>query len=150
MSLNHCKVCAQCKQHPCTCITNFWVLPESGKNLLKGCECDPDNPIQLQDCFILHAIQTSQQARDDFCRIYPALFPCEKERLDLLIQDNPFLSKLSEDQTTTTDTFQRRMNNIPVYTAGRGGALRLPVAHVSQIVNLPPHLAPKRQPSGCS
>lgn len=150
MSFDHCKVCAQCKQHPCTCInTNFWILPESGRNLLKGCCCDPENPVRLQDCFILHALQNSQKARDDFCKLYPSLFPCEKERFDILFQDNPFLIKKRECTTRTSDTFQRRMNNIPVRTAGARGGLRLPVGHVSQVVNLPPHLAPKQQPSKC-
>jgi len=118
--------------------------------MLKGCDCDPDNPIALQDCFIIHAIQMSQVARTDLCTLYPALFPCEKERLDLLFTDNPFLSKLRECVTDTTDTFQRRMNNIPVYTSGRDGGRRLPVGHTAQVINLPPHLAPKRQPQGCS
>jgi len=149
MLLNNCRVCAQCRQHPCTCISNFWILPESGKNLLKGCECDPENPIRLQDCFILHAIQHSQKARDDFVRLYPALFPCEKERFDLLFQDNPMLTRLVLDDREDADTFQRRMNRIPVYTSGLRGGLRLPVAHVSQIVNLPPHLAPRAQPRQC-
>lgn len=149
MSFNHCKVCAQCKQHPCTCIDNFWILPESGRNLLKGCECDPDNPIRLQDCFVLHAIQHSAKARKDFCDLYPSLFPCEKERFDVLFGDNPLLTNLVVDSTSYEDTFQRRMNNIPVYTSGLNGAKRLPVGHVSQVVNLPPHLAPKTQPPGC-
>lgn len=150
MSVNHCPVCAQCKQHPCTCITNFWILPKSGDNLLRGCECDPDNPVRLQDCFILHAIQHSQKARDDFCKLYPSLFPCEKDRFDTLFADNPMLSRKVTDCTTSEDTFQRRMNRIPVYTAGKLGARRLPVGRVSQVVNLPPHLAPKSQPKGCS
>jgi hypothetical protein len=150
MSLNHCKVCAQCKQHPCTCISNFWILPESGKNMLKGCPCDPCNPVMLQDCFILHALQTSQRARDDFDKLCPSLFPCEKERFEILFKDNPALTKLRQCTTEITDTFQSRMNRIPVYTSGLRGGLRLPVGHVSQVVNLPPHLAPKRQPSGCS
>lgn len=150
MSLNHCKVCAQCSKHPCTCISNFWILPESGRNLLKGCECDPDNPIRLQDCFIIHAVQHSQKARNDFCDLYPSLFPCEKERFDLLFGDNPMLSRKVVCQMDYEDTFQRRMNNIPVYTSGSRGGLRLPAGHVSQVVNLPPHLAPKSQPKGCS
>jgi len=149
MSFNHCKVCAQCKQHPCTCIDNFWILPESGRNLLKGCECDPENPIRLQDCFVLHAIQHSTKARKDFCDLYPSLFPCEKERFDILFGDNPLLTNLVVCSMNYEDTFQRRMNNIPVYTSGLNGAKRLPVGHVSQVVNLPPHLAPKQQPPGC-
>jgi len=149
MSVNHCRVCVQCRQHPCTCIQNFWILPSSGDNLLKGCECDPDNPIRLQDCFIIHAIQHSALARTDFDKLCPSLFPCEKERFEILFRDNPMLSRKVECPTTYEDTFQRRMNKIPVYTAGRGGGLRLPVGHVSQVVNLPPHLASKQQPPGC-
>jgi len=146
MSVNHCNVCVQCKAFPCTCITNFWILPESGRNQLKGCECDPDNPIRLQDCFILHAIEHSQQARDDFCALYPSLFPCEKERFDILFEDNPLLTRLVLDQMTDGDVFQSRMNRrIPVYTSGPNGALRAPV----RSVNLPPTLAPKQQPKGC-
>jgi len=113
--------------------------------MLKGCECDPDNPIMLQDCFILHAIQHSHKARKDFCDLYPSLFPCEKERFDILFEDNPLLTNLVVDMTTNEDRFQRRMNDIPVYTSGVRGAKRSPVG----TVNLPPHLAPKRQPSGC-
>lgn len=147
--MNHCPVCDQCKQHPCTCVTNFWILPESGDNLLRGCCCDPENPIRLQDCFILHAIQHSQVARDDFNKLYPVLFPCEKERFDTLFADNPMLSRKVTDCTTSEDTFQRRMNRIPVYTAGKLGGRYLAVGRVAQIVNLPPHLAPKMQPKGC-
>lgn len=129
-------------------MSNFWIL-KSGDNLLKGCECDPDNPIRLQDCFILHAIQHSQKARDDFNALCPALFPCERERFEILFRDNPLLTQKVVCETDYEDTFQRRMNRIPVYTSGLRGALRLPVGHVSQVVNLPPHLAPKSQPKGC-
>lgn len=141
--------CVQCLQHPCTCIQNFWILPESGDNLLKGCLCDPDNPIRLQDCFIIHAIQHSQLARDDFDKLCNSLFPCERERFEFLFRDNPMLSRKVVCQTDSEDMFQRRMNKIPVYTSGVRGGLRLPVGHVSQVVNLPPHLASKSQPKGC-
>jgi hypothetical protein len=117
--------------------------------MLRGCPCDPLNPVRLQDCFILHAIQHSQVARDDFCLLYRSLFPCEKERFDLLFADNPMLSRKVTDCTTSEDTFQRRMNNIPVWTAGKLGGRRLAVGRVSQVMNLPPHLAPKQQPKGC-
>jgi hypothetical protein len=140
--------CAQCRQFPCTCSTNYWIL-SSGTNTLKGCECDPDNPIVLQDCFILDALEHSQLARTDFCKLYPALWPCEKERFDLLFRDNPGLVFLVKDCTTSEDTFQARMNRIPVYTAGRLGGRFLPAGRVAQSINLPPHLAPKMQPRKC-
>lgn len=142
--------CAQCKLFPCTCSTNFWILP-SGDNTLKGCECDPDNPIRLQDCFILDALQHSQKARDDFCLLYPALFPCEKERFDILFQDNPFLTKKVIDPTTVSDKFQSSMNQSPIYTSGskQFGGRRLPRGNVAQTFNFPPELAPKSQPKDC-
>lgn len=140
--------CAQCQQYPCTCSRNFWILP-SGDNLLKGCECDPDNPIRLQDCFILWAIEHSTVARTDFDVLWPALFPCEQERFTLLFGENVMLSRLVQDDITNGDLFQSKMNRIPVYTAGALGARRLPVGRVAQMMNLPPHLAPKQQPPLC-
>ena len=140
--------CAQCQQYPCTCSTNFWVLP-SGVNTLKGCECDPENPIRLQARFILHAIEQSQKARDDFNLLYPALFPCEQERFDTLFEENPLLTRLVVSQIQSADTFQRRMNNIPVHTAGPYGGGRRPITHQAQALTLPPWFAPKSQPRRC-
>jgi hypothetical protein len=140
--------CSQCRAYPCTCSRNFWILL-SGDNLLKGCECDPDNPIRLHECFIFHAITHSARARHDFDVLYESLFPCEKERFTLLFRDNPMLSRLVVDCTTASDQFQSRLNRIPVYTAGQNGGRRLPVGRVSQLMQLPPHFAPKSQPRRC-
>jgi hypothetical protein len=141
--------CRQCSRTPCTCSSNFWIL-KSGENKLKGCECDPCNPVRLQDVFILCALQQSQKARDDFCKLYPALFPCEKERFDLLFRDNPHLTKILLDPTKREDMFQGAMNKrIPVYTAGKLGGRRLNIGRVAQTINLPPHLLTLVQPKGC-
>lgn len=140
--------CAQCRAFPCSCARNFWILP-SGSNLLKGCECDPDNPIRLQDCFIIWAIEHSSVARRDFDLLFESLFPCEKERFTLLFGDNPMLSRLITDYTIQEDTFQRKLNWTPIYTAGRLGGRRLAVGRVSQHMQLPPHLAPRVQPRRC-
>ena len=140
--------CTQCTAYPCTCARNFWILL-SGDNLLKGCECDPENPIRLQDCFIMHAISHSSLARKDFDTLYPALFPCEQERFQLLFGDNPMLSRLIEDPMLNSDVFQSKMNRIPVYTAGRNGGRFLPTGRVAQNVQLPPHFAPRQQPRNC-
>ena len=141
--------CVQCSKFPCSCSTNFWILP-SGDNLLKGCECDPDNPIRLQDCFIVHALRHSCKARDDFELLCKAFFPCEKERFEILFADNPWAKKKVMDPMTVTDMFQSVMNKrIPVYTSGPQGGRRLPRANVAQTFNFPPELAPKRQPVRC-
>ena len=41
---------------------------------------DPDLPAVLEDEFILHALRTSQKARDDFDRLVPHLDPVSKAR----------------------------------------------------------------------
>jgi hypothetical protein len=140
--------CKQCSQFPCSCACNFWITA-SGVNTLKGCECDPNNPIRLQDCFIIWSIQHSIKARLDFCKLWPALFPCEKERFEILFRDNPRYERLWQCPTTVEDRFQSRMNRIPVHTAGKRGGLRSNNAHVKSTVNLPPHLQPTRQPKRC-
>jgi len=124
------------KPEPPRISSNFW-LNESNENLLKGCCCDPDNPIRLGDCFIVCALQQSPKARQDFCLLYPALGECEKERFDILMRDNPFLFKLVKDPTTVTDEFQASQNRrIPVRTAGPQGGRRQPIGCAPR----PPHL----------
>ncbi len=86
--------------------------------MLKGCCCDPENPIRLQDGFILNAIEHSIKAREDLNLLFPALFPCEQERLELLFARNPLASTLEVDPTEYADAFQKALNRIPVYTAG--------------------------------
>jgi hypothetical protein len=106
----------------------------------------------LQDCFIIWALQHSQKAREDFCTLYPALFPCEKERFDTLFAENPYVFKIVLCQTDYEDNFQRAMNKrIPVRTSGPDpfGGRRLPKGNVAQKMNLPPHLVTNKQPKGC-
>ena len=150
--------CAQCQLFPCSCTRNFWIL-SSGVNTLKGCwlDCEPDpltgiqqqdplNPIQLHDCFIVHAITHSRKARTDFDILFPALFPCEQDRFTRLVTWNPMDTRLVVDPITESDIFQSSLNRrIPVYTSGRDGARRSAVGRVT----LPPHFAPKQQPRRC-
>jgi hypothetical protein len=137
--------CNQCSQYPCTCACNFWITA-SGVNQLKGCICDPKNPIRLQDCFIVDALQRSIKACKDFDLLWPSLFPCEKERFETLFRDNPRYRKMWACTSKYEDTFQRRMNNIPVRTVGKNGGLR---QYRQMSVRLPPHLQPKVQPPKC-
>jgi hypothetical protein len=136
--------CVQCTQFPCTCADNFWII-SSGINQLKGCECDPDNPIRLQEYFIIWALQHSAIACRDFDLLYPALFPCEKERFDIIFRDNPRYKRMWACPTEMEDRFQSRMNDIPVHTAGPQGGFR----GGRGAMRLPPHLQPKTQPKKC-
>ena len=140
--------CNQCVQFPCTCADNFWIT-KSGVNQLRGCECDPNNPIRLPDIFIVNILQGSNVACDDFDKLWPSLFPCEKERFEILFRDNPRYKKMFLCPTEAEDRFQSRMNNIPVHTAGKNGGLRLNMGHVKGSIRLPPHLQPKVQPKEC-
>lgn len=112
----------------CSCAENYWIL-DSGDNMLKGCECDPCNPIMLQDCYIVYALRHSEKARKDFCLLWESLWPCEKERFILLFKENPAYWPLIKDYIDDADSFQKKLNDIPVYTSGpkagfRNGRLR--------------------------
>jgi len=102
---------------------NFWIN-DNGVNTLKG---DPDAPARadqpvLSDEFIVSTLRTSLVARRDWNAMWPALTTVEQTRLQSLIDENPWLTRLIRDTTDIADADQRRMSRIPVYTAGpRGG-----------------------------
>jgi len=52
------------------------TLPDGREVMVK----DPDFPAVLEDAFILHALSTSQQARDDFNRLVPHLDAVSRAR----------------------------------------------------------------------
>lgn len=86
---------------------------------------DPDNPAVLSDENILYALRTSRRARADFRKLYPSLRAEEQERLSTLLEQNPRISALIEDDKTYTDRLQAEdVRSIPVRTSGpRGGTL---------------------------
>jgi hypothetical protein len=102
---------------------NFWIN-NNGINTLKG---DPDAPARadqpvLNDEMIVNTLRTSLIARKDWNRMWPVLTSVEQARLQALIDENPWLTQLIRDTSDIEDAQQRRMNRIPVYTAGpRGG-----------------------------
>ena len=119
---------------------SYWTF--DGKNGLAGVEgtlealsddCfgrsvyhpDPDNPAVLSADSILYALRTSRQARYDFRRIFPTLLPEEQDRLTALLEANPRVSALVEDDKAAADRIQSRaIRGIPVRTTGpRGGIL---------------------------
>jgi len=85
--------------------------------MLKGCPCDPNNPVKLNLCMFLDIYIQSKKAKEDFWKLYPSLFPCEKEKFDELFAQNPWTKKYSlEDDQFIEDKFQSAMNKIPVYS----------------------------------
>lgn len=108
------KIC-QCTTNPCTCAENFWITA-TGVNTLKGCTCDPDNPIVLQLDMILHILATNTKAREEFWKLYPSLFPCEKEKFDNMFKENPWLKvHYYGNPQDINDNFQSKMNATPIY-----------------------------------
>lgn len=119
---------------------SYWTF--DGKNGLAGVEgtlealsddCygrsvyhpDPDNPAVLSAENILNALRMSRQARYDFRRIFPTLLPEEQARLTTLLEANPRISALIEDDQTYADRVQSHaVRGIPVRTTGpKGGVL---------------------------
>lgn len=96
----------------------FWLF--AGKNGLQGApstivmlpggrpltQKDPNNPAVLQEVFIVHALQTSRQARSDFCRLFPDLDAESQERLTDLILQNPRATSLLRDDQDFYDAVQ--------------------------------------------
>jgi hypothetical protein len=106
---------------------NYWI--QGNTNYLKGCCSDPVNhPIKLPDCYILHALQTSDRARKDFMRLWPALLPCEKERFEDLKARFPGLFKAFADPTLVNDARMiANIQKLPIHTVGPNGAQRTPI-----------------------
>ncbi|MBD3260611.1 MAG: hypothetical protein GF334_02870 [Candidatus Altiarchaeales archaeon] len=84
--------------------------------MLKGVKGDSNNPIRLQDDFILYCLRTSRQARTEFEQIVPTMLSDEQTRLSTLIAENPGPSQLFSDPQDVEDNFQRVMNTQGVRT----------------------------------
>lgn len=86
---------------------------------------DETNPEVLTDEMILYALRTSEYARADFRRIFPSLNSDEQDRLTTLLDTNPRVSAMVQDEKTFTDLIQHNWNTrLPVHTSGpRGGNL---------------------------
>jgi hypothetical protein len=83
---------------------------------------DVDNPVVLRDDIILYALRTSRRARADFRRLFPTLLPEEQERLTALLEANPRISALVEDDQRFNDRIQAEdVRSIPVRTSGKRG-----------------------------
>jgi len=104
---------------------NFWI-DNNGRNTLRGIPGDPNNPAVLPDFHIINALQRTQTAHTDLQKLLPILLPEERERIETLVAQNPYLSKVINQTAPGDDAVQAQFNNIPVYFAGRfnGGGRR--------------------------
>lgn len=82
---------------------------------------DPTNPAVLDGNTILYALRTSIRARNDFRRLFPTLLPDEQARLTALLDVNPRISALVQDNHDFADNIQSNWNTkIPVRSANPG------------------------------
>jgi len=85
-----------------------WWYDDTGANLLKGVEGDPDNPIQLHGDMIVDFLSTIPAALDSFNRVVPTMLPEEQERLNALAVGIPKYDY--QNPKTFHDTVQRNWN----------------------------------------
>ena len=104
-------------------MSNFknWWVNDSGINLLKGVEGDPQNPIILGDDLILDFYHRIPQARIDMEAILPSMSPAEKLRIKTLLAHNPIATAPWVSESEQSEAFMRKMNTAGVHTAGPGG-----------------------------
>lgn len=100
----------------------YWTF--ASKNGLAGVPDDENNPVVLRDEDIIYAIHRSRIARREFLRLFPTMLPAEQTRLQGILDANPALAKLLEDQQTRLDNFSRAQQS-PVRTAGKYGGTRI-------------------------
>lgn len=86
---------------------------------------DPDNPLILDDVFILECIHTVSQARKDFFKILPSLNSKEQERLNDLIAGSPFALEFRKSTQEQSDALQDSFNKTNVRTVGPRGGTRI-------------------------
>lgn len=102
-------------------VINYWNRDGDNENTLRGVPGDPDNPVRLDDDFIIFALRHSIEAKAAFETILPSLLPEEQARLQQILDDHPDV-RLVEDPQDVADVVQRRQNTMGIYTTGpRGG-----------------------------
>jgi hypothetical protein len=99
----------------------FWSSDDNGRNMLKGVEDDPDNPIQLDGTLIVSILYTSPKAQEDFLRVFPSLLPEEQVRLSELLNQHPWALHLIQPDFQVADQVQRARSTMGIYTTGRAG-----------------------------
>jgi hypothetical protein len=100
-----------------------WWYNNSGLNLLKGVDGDPDNRLRLSDEQIIAFLQTIPEARASFERLVPTMLPAERDRLEAIAAGPGHF--LTQDPKDASDAFQNRMNRMGVRTAGPRGGRRI-------------------------
>jgi len=97
-----------------------WWHNDAGDNLLKGVEGEVDNPIRLEDDYIIDFLQRIQPARDSFNRLVPSMLIEEQVRLNAIAEG---LAQLKgADYKEIEDNFQKSQNTVGIHTSGpRGG-----------------------------
>ncbi len=99
-----------------------WWDNNTGQNMLKGVEDDPDNIPVLPGYSITDFLRRIPEARAAFNRQIGNMLPEEQERLHLLANCvdgyDPY------DRTFIEDTFMASQNTAGIHTTGRYGGTR--------------------------
>jgi len=99
-----------------------WWFNNSGLNLLKGVEGDPDNPIRLSSAYIVDFLRRIPAARDSFNRLVPTMLEGEQTRLRALVAG--WVQYALPDDKALEDRFQAAQNTVGIRTTGKYGGTR--------------------------
>lgn len=104
-------------------MSNWWINAQ-GKNMLSGVPGDDSNPPALPDSWIVDFLWTNPRARIGYNAIIGSMLPEEQERLNNLIDANPYLKTgYRNDPTVQSDYEQNKWNRAGVRTAGSKGGV---------------------------
>ena len=98
-----------------------WWFDDSGANLLKGVDGDPDNPLLMWDDMIVDFLSTIPAALESFNRVVPTMLVDEQTRLNALAVGVPKYNYRNEK--TFHDNVQKNWNKSGVHLEkpkGRG------------------------------
>jgi len=85
-----------------------WWYDDTGENLLKGVEDDPDNPIRLEGNLIVDFLCTIPAALESFNRLVPLMLVDEQTRLNALAYGIPKYN--FQNSKTFHDNVQSKWN----------------------------------------
>ena len=103
--------------------TKEWWVNNVGQNLLKGVVDDVDNPILLDDVYILDFFTRIPASRISYERIYPFLLPAERERIQALYV-RALAAEKNLDEKAFFDRVQHKWNTAGIFTSGPKGGTR--------------------------
>lgn len=82
---------------------------------------DPNNPMLLDDWFILECLHTIPEAKEDFFRVLPVMLPAEQTRLNRLLERFPSALIPYQESQVKLDTLSKKLSGDVRNVGPRGG-----------------------------